>query len=458
MSNKIFNLLIVGSGLSSLVFAEEFLKKNSKLHMISPQFKDKKVRSEKKLNIDYKTLPPQIKKDFNHIQDYFNYNKFVFKKKNCNILGALGLGGLSNYWGLQMDKDDDSDLDSFGKKTKAQIIKNFIEILNEKSLFGSYKDYSNNFEIDSFYERLLSKNKREKNLIINKSLLASNNLKKKKGDELRPNLILKKIKNKLVIHNYFLEKIEKKNNFVKLYCTNEKQNKIFLTKKLILAGGTLSTTKLIMDYLNIKHEVPIKHHPRLTSVYLGRNKISSNMEMTPGLFQIKNTKDTFSGDIRPANEMIIDISLKIYSFLKPFKSILMTLKNYIFFSNTLLGSKYSNLFIKKEKNYFVIYSKKKNTFKILQEKQSTIFSFLKNKKIILPFYKNFFPGIGADYHYFGTITPGNSKLSVNSNCQLNTNKSIYIVDGSVINFKKNLYPLGFVMANAKRIAKLIKKK
>ena len=61
-----------------------------------------------------------------------------------------------------MDKDDDSDLDSFGKKTKKQIIKNFIEILNEKSLFGSYKDYSNDFEIDSYYERLLSKNKEKK--------------------------------------------------------------------------------------------------------------------------------------------------------------------------------------------------------------------------------------------------------------------------------------------------------
>ena len=48
-----------------------------------------------------------------------------------------------------MDKDDDSDLNSFGKKTKEQIIKNFVEILNEKSLFGSYKDYSNDFEIDS---------------------------------------------------------------------------------------------------------------------------------------------------------------------------------------------------------------------------------------------------------------------------------------------------------------------
>ena len=46
----------------------------------------------------------------------------------------------------------------------------------------------------------------------------------------------------------------------------------------------------------------------------------------------------------------------------------------------------------------------------------------------------------------------------NKNCQLKNNKSIFIVDGSVLNFKKNLYPLGFVMANAKRIAKLFQKK
>ena len=158
-----------------------------------------------------------------------------------------------------------------------------------------------------------------------------------------------------------MKKIEKKGSLIKLYCINKKKNKIFLTKKLVLAGGTLSTTKLIMDYLNIKYEVPIKHHPRLTSVYLGRSKISSKLNMTPGLFQIKNTKESFSGDIRPANEMIIDISLKIYSILRPFKSILMFLKNYIFFSNTLLGSKYSNLFIKKKKFFSQYILKKKYT-------------------------------------------------------------------------------------------------
>ena len=63
--------------------------------------------------------------------------------------------------------------------------------------------------MDKFYEKLLSK--KDRNFIINKSILALNNLNnKKRVNELRPNLIFKKIKNKLVVHNYFLEKIEKK--------------------------------------------------------------------------------------------------------------------------------------------------------------------------------------------------------------------------------------------------------
>ena len=102
----------------------------------------------------------------------------------------------------------------------------------------------------------------------------------------------------------------------------------------------------------------------------------------------------------------------------------------------------------------MIFSKKEKTLKILKKKQKIIYNFLRTNKIVFPFFKNFFPGIGADYHYFGTIPIGKKKLSVNRNCQLKNDKSIFIVDGSVLNFKKNLYPFGFVMANAKRIAKL----
>ena len=37
------------------------------------------------------------------------------------------------------------------------------------------------------------------------------------------------------------------------------------------------------------------------------------------------------------------------------------------------------------------------------------------------------------------------------------NKNIYVIDGSVFDFKTNKYPLGFVIANARRIGKLLSK-
>ena len=457
MPEKIFDIVVVGTGLSGLSFAEEYLKKNKFINFISPSFKSK-TQNNSEHKLDYKALPPQFKKNFNKIEDYFNYNKFSFNKDNCNLLGSLEFGGLSNYWGLQIDKDIDEDLNCFGKKTKKKIIECFVEILKEKSLLGKFKNFNNDFTINKFYEDFLKEKKGvNKNLVIEKSILAlSRN--KKKTEKLTPNLLSKSLKKKIKIHNYFVEKITKKNKIINLHCTNENNKKIFSTKKLILATGTLTTTKLIMEYFGIKNEIQIKHHPRLISVYFARKKISSNLNFTPGLFQIKssNKNDIFSGDIRPSNEMIIDMSLKIYSLFKPLKFFLLLVRNYILFSNNLLGSKFSNLFIKKNKDKYVIFSKKQKTLEILKDKQKKIFNFLKNKKIIFPFYKNFFPGIGGDYHYFGTLQCGKKgSLSVNKNCQLFKNKSIYIIDGSVFNFKKNLYPYGFVMANAKRIAKLI---
>ena len=82
-----------------------------------------------------------------------------------------------------------------------------------------------------------------------------------------------------------------------------------------------------------------------------------------------------------------------------------------------------------------------------------------NEKLIYPLYKNSYSNHGNAYHYFGTIPISNkkSKMSVNNLCQLNKYNNIYIIDGSVFDFKINKYPLGVVMANARRIAKEIKK-
>ena len=114
--------------------------------------------------------------------------------------------------------------------------------------------------------------------------------------------------------------------------------------------------------------------------------------------------------------------------------------------------------MKKEKKSYKLYVKKKDTKKKLTQRNRKIFEFLKKNKVVFPFFKTFFPGFGADYHYFGSIPFNNKgKLSVNDQCQLNGNKNIYIVDGSVFNFKTNKYPLGLMVANARRIGKLLSK-
>ena len=124
------------------------------------------------------------------------------------------------------------------------------------------------------------------------------------------------------------------------------------------------------------------------------------------------------------------------------------------FSNIFLSSKYSNLYIKVNRdNSANIFSKNKNINLIFKKIHKKIFKFLLKEKLVLPVFYNYFPGFGSDFHYFGTIpiTKSKKKLSVNEKCQLKNNKNIYIIDGSVLDFKTNKYPLGIVMANARRI-------
>ena len=143
MKKKIFDILLVGSGLSSIVFAKEYLKKNQNINIISPDFK--KVTNQFPENqLSYKSLPPQFKKNYKKIDDYFYLNKLNFNKNNCSLLGSLEFGGLSNYWGLQMDKSIDDDIKHLSKNTQKKLKDCFHEILNENSLMGSYGKFNNN--------------------------------------------------------------------------------------------------------------------------------------------------------------------------------------------------------------------------------------------------------------------------------------------------------------------------
>ena len=470
-NKKVLKIVVVGTGLPSLNFIDEFLKKNKKIDVISPDFNyelDETNTSNKHL---YKIFPlPTIKKKINKVKNYFVSNNLNVNK-NCNILGSLEFGGLSNYWGLQIDKDVDDDLQHLSKKTSESIKNYFYKLITSSKFIGEFnlnskQTYKNDYKIPEKFERLIKK--KDKNYILNKSLLAYSTIKKKKKITLgefnenkskfvSSNFFNRNLKKKNIkFHNFYVEKIYNKNTNVILVCKNKNQTKEITAKKVVLGCGTLITTKLILDYLKINKEIKIKHHPRLLSAFLSRSKIDSKMNFTPSLLQIKNKKkkNTYLADIRPGNKVITNAIIDLYKFLFPFKFLINFFKSYLIFSNVLLDSRYSNLFMKINKNSVTeIYSKKKPTYIDLKKRNNKIFQFLLKNKIIFPFYKTSFPGIGAEYHYFGTVpmTSKSKTMSLNEKCQLKKNKNIYIIDGSVLDFKVNKYPLAVIIANARRV-------
>ena len=477
-----FNIVVIGSGLSSLSFIDSYLERNKNIHVISPDFKTSENKNEIESFHLYsdKNLPPQMNNKQNKIKDYFFYNNFVVNK-NSNIMGSLEFGGLSNYWGLQIDKNIQPDLKCLTKKNKKKLEKSFYEVAKKGQFLGSFNTnnlkYKNEFQVDNFCENLL-KSKKFNNLKITKPLLAISrkNLNKKKNIDLNlikeetskinaKNYYNKFLKNKnIYFHNYVVKKIFLKKKKVGLVCENENEKKIFYAKKVVFGCGTIVTTKLIMDFLNIKQEVKIKEHPRLITMFLSKYKIKNYLKFMPSQMQIRNDSKgkSFLVDFRPGNKLIIDVVTKIYKFLLPFKFLLNLLKNYMVFSNILLDSKYSNVFIKLDKNSKAyIYSKNSKSNQsslILKKIQNKIYKMLCKEKLIYPFYKNSYSNNGSAYHYFGSIpiSRKKNKMSVNNLCQLNNFKNMYIIDGSVFDFKINKYPLGVILANARRVAKEIK--
>jgi hypothetical protein len=464
MKNKLYEILVVGSGLSSLTFIDAYLEKNKKIDVISFN-KNKKNISQPNNQHIYKILPPQMLGAEKQVKDYFYLNKILINPKS-KFFGALEFGGLSNYWGLQIDKNILGDISHLTKKTQKKIYDSFIEIFKKYNLIGKLNNkVENPFVRNEYIDRSFTKN--DKELFLDEPILAFQKKNKNKiklnqinenKDKLTAfNFFKKNLKKKnIVFHDYFVEEIKDHKSGLHISCSNGIQKKIFITKKLILGCGTLITTKLIMSYLNISKEVKINHHPRLFSLYFSKKKWKNSMKFQPSHLHLKSKKSPFlfTADFRPGNKTIIDAIIKFKIFLVPFRFILNFLREHFIFSNIFLEPKYGNLYMKRKDSMYKIYSPKKYTKKLFKTVNQMIYKFLTDTKKIFPFFISYFPGYGADFHYFGTILMGKKKqLSVNEKCQLHKNKKIYLIDGSVLNFRKNKYPLGLIMANSRRVGK-----
>ncbi len=467
-ASNVLDIVLIGTGISGLNFIDKYLENKKTLHVISPPDIEKKLF---KIKHKLKLLPSQMRGKRTIIENYLSANQLNLSG-DCRALGALNFGGLSNYWGLQIDNYFVNDQKNFNKKELKLLKRNFFEFVKKFRLLGKFNDYnlnyfySNDFKISENFNNLLKKKKSQFN--CRKPILAfskknfSGNLNSiiENKDKLNAHNLFKKINKKknLVFHKCYVENIKKKGDIIELACKNAGKNKIIKAKKVVFACGTIATTKIIMKFLNIKHEVKIKHHPRLLSVYFSKKRIKSNLSFTPSLIQLvnKSNKDLFTADLRPGNKLITESIIDAFPYMKIFRGLINFFRHRLIFSNLLADSSNSNIFLKKNKNGYDLYSKNVNLKSILRLKNKKVFNFLNKEGIIFPFYKTFFPGSGADYHYFGSIPfKKKGKLSVNNKCQLRSYNNIFILDGSVFDFKSNKYPLGIVAANARRVANLL---
>jgi len=108
---KVVDLILIGTGLAGLNFIDKYLEKKKIIHVISPNIKSYLDKKNKKIG----PIPSQMKGEDLFVENYFVSNNLIAEPP-CKILGTLNEGGLSNYWGLQLDNYLNQDQQSLKKK------------------------------------------------------------------------------------------------------------------------------------------------------------------------------------------------------------------------------------------------------------------------------------------------------------------------------------------------------
>ncbi len=209
-----YDIIVVGSGLSSSAFLKGFGETNKKIGLISPStFKIQKKTVSKKLHkYLYKNLPPRFNKNnINSCINYFLKNKIKIGE-NLSIFGDLSHGGVSKYWGGSCEFPFENEISFLNKKNKKKLINSYVKIFNENKFYGdlifskNFKNKKNeNKDQSQLFKKLISM-KKKNNVKFFKNVNAKNT---KTGHLFLPTNI-KKLPKNIKILDYFVKEIKKK--------------------------------------------------------------------------------------------------------------------------------------------------------------------------------------------------------------------------------------------------------
>ncbi|WP_415323957.1 hypothetical protein [Candidatus Pelagibacter sp. Uisw_127] len=427
------SITIVGSGINAYFFIKNLVNKDIKINLIDFSI-DGLNKYNENSNRKFNNLSsPKI------LVENFDDNIDKFKELNCltynnfNTQSGLSIGGLSNVWGGTIYEFTNEEL----KKNNLHKFNlyDYLKYITDEDLKISEP------ERKPFFENLL--NRDHFNINYNKRLLSTNgkpfNVKEK---------IQKLIDNKKInFIDGFVDKIIKKNDKYDLLIKDKNNNELFFsTKCLVLASGSISTARLLMDLLK-KNNAKLLSTPLYREVFFTTNRHKDTS--LNAIFSVSNKKfKEFSSHIFPLNGLNNNFFLQYLkiknNFLNP---IIDYLKPNLYGVYSYLSSDYSSIeIVRKNQNYSITANKVKNNKKIF--KKST----LNNIKIFkIPFISKELLH-GSDNHVGGSFP---LKEYFNDLNELNNFKNLHVIDGTYLNY---IPPLGYTLItilNAIRIAKNI---
>ena len=436
------DIIVVGSGPSGTNFSFSALEIGKKILMIDQGYTNKE---KKNLNIQNKYFHPRLIDPKNSFinKNFKLKNKIV--EKNFSSVGSLAIGGLSNVWG-----------GGYWEKMKTGNKNNdYKRFLNK-----NFRIYTSNKRDTHILTKYLNKNKNNSDLEYRTTKLISYKNKSKIYNSKDIINDLKKFPNFKYKNNSFIETIDFINGYYVLTDDNKQKYKC---KKLILACGTLGSTRLVLKLKNLK-QIKQRLYHNISYGFLGflKKKIKyqeqkKHVASSVIIFKDSNYNCKVSGSIGRYNlEFAKLINIK-YPIIGPFiNSILSFFKNRIIIGNLFFPSEFSNseIFLDTNNN-LNIHGKLNN--KLIKLNNKLIKVFFKSN---LSFYKIYFQilPLGSDAHYSSTISQNSSVvgLKTNKNGELNKYRNLYIVDGSILSSKHlSLFPTFSIMQKSYELAKKI---
>ena len=269
------SITIIGSGINSYFFIKNLVDKNIKINLIDFTF-NKKNNNKKFDNLSSPKI--QIENFDENIDKFKELNCLIYN--NFNTQSGLAVGGLSNVWG-----------GTIYKFTSEELKKNNLYKLNLYDYFKYLSDENltiNEPEKKPFFDNLINNN--SYNIKYNERLVSNFETPFNVKEKFRTLINNKKIN----FIDGFVDRITKNEQKYNLLIKDKNGKKfIFSDKNLVLASGSISTTRLLMNLLN-KNTTKLLSTPLYREVFFSINRHkSSNLN---AIFSITNNnfKETAS--------------------------------------------------------------------------------------------------------------------------------------------------------------------